>query len=598
MKSIRLSLTVYFLGLLALVLGASSGLVYEIASQTLQDKQRTMTQLVNSQYAERCHGEEQRLDKLLESDAAGFVKEVRSQVDRGRYTSSTLNLLNEVGLLASQATPNPAALPLWLSAALPTPPRAPGPPPRSPAPFDLYRRYHESLFRRPPPSLQFNGDELFHDSEPHVAEYYQIHAPWSTYRSHSLASNNQWLPLDPAKFDKEQAEGSVWDDVPLDGDITLRRVVRKAPLSRFVGGPRGGPNPTLYIQCAYNLTTREAKLHEFATLRDEQLAAIQWETEESLHTLRARLLMMSAATFVATVVGAWLLIWLGLRPLRRLSDAVSRVSEKDFRLQFNTRRLPVELQPIVERLTNTLAQLKRAFAREKQATADISHELRTPLAALLTTTELALRKSRTAAEYREMLEDCRLSGQQMNRAVERLLALARLDAGVDTMRPERVDVARLAEQCAALVRPLAEARGLQLRVHGGDGAQLLADPDKLREVITNLLHNAIEYNRPQGTIDISVARENGHLHVEVRDTGIGIKPEAKEHIFERFYRADSSRGGEDGLHAGLGLAIVKGYVDLMGGTIHVDSAEGQGSTFHLELPVERARSADEVHQLN
>ena len=397
--------------------------------------------------------------------------------------------------------------------------------------------------------------------------------------------------------------------------MTVRRVVLKTPWARsypfWAGRPQRGPGsptpmpgspppapppggPPLFIQCAYDLADRDRALLSFADRRDEEWEAVQRETNESLHKLRIRLFLISAATFAATVFGTWFLVRLGLAPLSRLSDAVSRVSEKDFRLQFKERSLTSELRPIVERLTNTLAQLKRAFAREKQATADISHELRTPLAALLTTTELALRKPRTAEEYREMLEDCRLSGQQMNRAVERLLALARLDAGVDTMRPERVDVVQLAEQCAALVRPLAEARGLQLRVHGGDGAQLLADPDKLREVLTNLLHNAIEYNRPQGSIDVSVARENGQLHVEVRDTGIGIKPEAKEHIFERFYRADSSRGGGDGLHAGLGLAIVKGYVDLMGGTIHVDSAEGQGSTFHLELPVERPRSAGEV----
>jgi heavy metal sensor kinase len=319
------------------------------------------------------------------------------------------------------------------------------------------------------------------------------------------------------------------------------------------------------------------------------LAALKAQTSESLRTLRARLLAISGATFAATVVGTWLLVWLGLAPLRRLSEAVSQVSEKDFRLPFKGRRLPAELRPIVERLTQTLRQLEAAFAREKQATADISHELRTPLAALLTTTEVALRKPRPAEEYRELLEDCRLSGQQMNQAVERLLALARLDAGVATMRPERVDVAALARQCAAVVRPLAEARGLSLRVHGGDGAQLVADPDKLREVLTNLLHNAIEYNRPQGSVDLSVARDDGRVRVEVRDTGIGIPPEVREHIFERFYRADTARG-EDGMHAGLGLAIVKGYVDLMGGTIRVESAEGQGSTFRLELPVERPRN--------
>ncbi|HTU23742.1 MAG TPA: HAMP domain-containing sensor histidine kinase, partial [Gemmataceae bacterium] len=111
-----------------------------------------------------------------------------------------------------------------------------------------------------------------------------------------------------------------------------------------------------------------------------------------------------------------------------------------------------------------------------------------------------------------------------------------------------------------------------------------ADPDKLREIITNLLHNAIQYNRPGGSIDLRVVRENGTLDVAVQDTGIGIAPEARAMIFERFYRADPSRGGDD-LHAGLGLAIVKEYIDLMGGSINVESTEGQGSTFRVLLPV-------------
>src|SRR6202043_1854210 len=179
-------------------------------------------------------------------------------------------------------------------------------------------------------------------------------------------------------------------------------------------------------------------------------------------------------------------------------------------------------KPIVRRLSETLAMLKRAFAREKQATADISHELRTPLAALLTTTEIALRKPRTAAEYQELLQDCRLSAQQMTQAVERLLALARLDACVDRLRPQAIDAAELAEQCAAWVRPLAEARGLTLTVHRSGPAPLTADPDKLREVLTNLLHNAVEYNRPQGSIDVTVTRDDGRLRLEVRDTGVGI----------------------------------------------------------------------------
>ena len=109
------------------------------------------------------------------------------------------------------------------------------------------------------------------------------------------------------------------------------------------------------------------------------------------------------------------------------------------------------------------------------------------------------------------------------------------------------------------------------------------DPDKLREILNNLLHNAIQYNRPEGSINVAVERVNGHLSLRVRDTGVGIPTAVRSHIFERFFRADPSRQA-DGMHAGLGLAIVKGYLDLMGGTIEVDSIEGQGSTFSVNLP--------------
>jgi heavy metal sensor kinase len=623
MKSIRLSLMVYSLGLLALALGAASWFVDETAARTLRDKEGAAEELIQSQHKERCREEEKRRDEQLLSEAQTFNKLIQlEKFFRGR----DLNAANAAALVAANALQGaPSSPPTFATDLLARasvagwgPGTGPGGPPRADRAAELYQRYYVEFFHRVP-AIHLNEDELAQDAHPHITQYFQIDVHWradwsSSYRSHSL--EGEPLPGDPAAlFPQDRFPDWTWDEVRLNSGATVRRVVLKTPWARPNPvrvppyTPRGGTpppppapaapptGPALYIQCAYDVADRDRVLRELAGRRDEELAGLKAQTSESLRTLRARLLAISGATFAATVVGTWLLVWLGLTPLRRLSDAVSRVSEKDFRLQFEERRLPAELRPIVERLTHTLRQLQAAFAREKQATADISHELRTPLAALLTMTEVGLRKPRTAEEYRELLEDCRLSGQQMNRAVERLLALARLDAGVAVMRPERVDVAALAEQCAAVVRPLAEARGLSLRVRGGDGAQLVADPDKLREVLTNLLHNAIEYNRPQGSVEVAVARENGHVRVEVRDTGIGIPPEAREHIFERFYRADRSRG-EDGLHAGLGLAIVKGYVDLMGGTIGVESAEGRGSTFRLELPVERPRGAAEARGRN
>src|SRR5439155_22282400 len=113
---------------------------------------------------------------------------------------------------------------------------------------------------------------------------------------------------------------------------------------------------------------------------------------------------------------------------------------------------------------------------------------------------------------------------------------------------------------------------------------LETDPAKLREVLMNLLHNAVEYNRPGGTIDLTVRREGPSAVFEVRDTGIGMTAEVREKIFERFYRADASRQAT-GIHAGLGLAIVKEYVARLGGTIEVESEPGAGTTFRVTLPL-------------
>jgi heavy metal sensor kinase len=348
--------------------------------------------------------------------------------------------------------------------------------------------------------------------------------------------------------------------------------------------PNDRNKPPVYLQFGIDTADRDKAI---ANLRDNltsNIESLRDDLDEARAQLRSRLLLIGFGSFAALVVGGFFLVRLSLSPLNRLSDAVSQVSEKDFRLPIDEANLPRELKPIAGRLAQTLEQLKRAFGREKQAAADISHELRTPVAALLTRLDITLRKQRSAEEYREVLQDCRDSGQQIHHLVERLLALARLDAGADLLRPRDVDVNGLVDQCAALVRPLAEARGLHLNVHHNGPAVLHADPDKLREVLTNLLHNAIEYNKPDGTIEVKVERDNGHVAMQVSDTGIGIAPEARRHIFERFFRADPSRQA-DTPHAGLGLAIVKGYVDLMGGAIDVDSTVGGGSTFRVKLPV-------------
>lgn len=317
--------------------------------------------------------------------------------------------------------------------------------------------------------------------------------------------------------------------------------------------------------------------------RDNQLARVRAETREELANLRARLVVIGAGTFAALVLGGWFFVARGLAPLRLLSDAVSLVSEKDFRLPVVPTELGHELAPIHARITQTLTLLQRAFAREKQAVADISHELRTPIASLLATIDVALRKPRTPEQYRGTLEECRLISKQLGQLVERIMTLASLDAGNDHTHVARIDAGELASGCAAVIRPLAAANNVTVSIHAEEEVILNTDPGKLREVLMNLLHNAVEYNDPNGTIELAVRRAGETAVFEVRDTGIGMTPEVRDRIFERFYRADSSRHAT-GVHAGLGLAIVKEYVARLNGTLAVESEPGVGTTFRVTLP--------------
>jgi heavy metal sensor kinase len=603
MRSIRLSLIVYFLLLLTAALGAVCWLAYRTSAAALDERRQASHRLVETQYKTRCDDIRAGLDKRLWRQAQAVASLVRPPVH--------VEALYPLGLLGMPLTSaGHLHVGLWALEGFA--------PSRTPKARDKAPTLAEKLFWQRATEIDIEAAEALIPPG-QAQEYFQVFLGdgHPSGRSHSLGQDN--LHLDPKRIEGDFPQEPVMVQLrpgvavrcvtlktrmvvrPQKGDQqvhfppwlwTWRPPAKAAAIVKSVGpppmsnAPSPGPEFTqeILIQYAIDMAPTEARLQQSAEERDQQLAQIETETETQLFALRIRFLWIALLSFAGTLAGGYGLLRLGLAPMARLSEAVSEVTERDFRLKVDPARLPAELQPIAQRLSHTLEQLGKAFDREKQAAADISHDLRTPLAALMTTIEVALRKSRSVQEYREVLEECRCSGQQMSSLVERLLALARLDAGADRSRPRPVDAGELALQCADLIRPLASAQDVSLTVHVTPPLPVETDPDKLREVMTNLLHNAVEYNRPGGSIDLSMERTNGELHVEVRDTGIGISPEARQRIFERFYRADPSRHAETP-HAGLGLAIVKGYVDLLGGTITVESIPEEGTTFRVRLPV-------------
>jgi heavy metal sensor kinase len=651
MRSIRVSLLLYFLGLLVVALTVASLLVYRSAQRTLADKEEALRDNIQRQYEDRRRDERKRFDDSLLEHAQALAGRLQLEMDWNRIhyivhapnaeppVPSVPNAVYSLGMLTAALTPSGyVSMAPWMGQLQrvqerePARPPRPGMPPRRLWPFRALP-FAIAIWRHTVVDGFLTKSPIDFPTGSRSGYFFQIDVNFDFWGMVSLRSKS----MEGLSFPSSDNFGSDkvpfshdWGNVELSPGLWVRRVrLKSSRVSVYVPVPgrargRGGPSPSpmpvvppvgsgmglsglreqreisplMVLQVALDMSQLSNPLDGLLGDRDEELNSVKEQTSQALSGLRNHLLVISSVTLGATFLGAWLLVWLGLLPLRRMSDAVSKVSPRDFRLPLEEASLPQELRPIAARLAATLDELKRAFAREKQSTADISHELRTPLAALVTTADLALRKPRTVEQYREFLQECRASASQMNQIVERLLTLARIDAGVDRLRPQTFDAADLAEQCAAVVRPLAEAQGLRLQVSkNGAGTEqrgecptrLTTDPDKLREVLNNLLHNAIQYNRPAGQIDVTVARDNGHVRLEVRDTGIGIAPEAREHIFERFYRVDPSRTS-DGMNAGLGLAIVKEYVELMGGRIAVDSAPGQGSTFRIELPATPAVS--------
>lgn len=624
MRSIRLSLLVYFLLLSTVALAAVSWLVYQTTAHSLERRRLDSRRLVESQYQADVAKARAALDRRLLRQAQALASMARSSWlhPEGLYP------LGMIGAAALPQSHNQFGL--WLA--------------EGAYPPLMMRLAHHRLVIY----IESADDVIPFVEAGQPQEYFQTYSALGRELQRSESLGEARLRLDPTFRTQAELLQERFDDVDVRPGVKARRVTLKSSVPRFrpsghpgpwtwrsvkggmfrPGGPPpggrpggnsgrfGGPgpkrpttgkppsppppprrnngnrvieSPVLFVQYAADLAPLDAEIANIAQERDEGLAQINAETRADLSDLRTRLLWVSLATLVALWAGGFLLVRLGLAPLARMTDAVSRVTPLDFALHLDPAGLPRELRPIAARLAQTLEELHRAFEREKQAAADISHELRTPLASLLTTVEVALRKARTVEEYQEILEECRFSGEQMSLLVERLLTLARLDAGADRCRPRPADLAELAVQCADLVRPLARAKGLALHVDVIEGLPALTDPDKVREVLTNLLHNAVEYNRPDGTIDLSVRREGNRAVLEVADTGIGIAAEQRERIFERFYRADPSRHA-DTPHAGLGLAIVKSYVELMGGRIAVVSGAG-GTTFRVELPCEPVNDA-------
>jgi two-component system, OmpR family, sensor kinase len=282
------------------------------------------------------------------------------------------------------------------------------------------------------------------------------------------------------------------------------------------------------------------------------------------------------------LVGGWFVATRAMRPIDSISSTALKISSGDLSQRIPQDETESELGRLVSVLNSTFTRLESSFAEQVRFTTDVSHELRTPVAVIVSQTQMALTRDRSAPEYRETLEACQRAAQRMRGLIESLLQLARLDAGQEQFKREPFDLANVARETIQLLEPLARERGLQIISHLAP-AQTRGDAERISQVILNLVTNAIHYTPAGGTITVSTESENQLAILRVADTGAGIPAEDLPHLFDRFYRVEKSRSRDKG-GSGLGLAISRAIVSAHSGTLEATSTPGEGATFTLRLP--------------
>lgn len=312
--------------------------------------------------------------------------------------------------------------------------------------------------------------------------------------------------------------------------------------------------------------------------------------EEMLARLVFVLLIGSPLAVAVSMLGGWFLAGRALQPVDDITLTAQRIAGGDL-----TQRIETTSKDEIGRLANTfntmIGRLEASIRQIRQFSADASHELRTPLTITKGETELALRKPRSPEVYREALESNLEEIDRMSRIVEELMFLSRADLGEVHVASDPVQLDTLVQEIHMQAMVLGKEQRISTTLGPVKPLRVSGDEWRLRELILNLVDNAVKYSLPRGTVELGLTQYRGMARVTVRDHGIGMTPEEQRLIFDRFYRTDAARA-----HAqkgtGLGLSICKWIAEAHHGTIEVASTFGQGSCLTVTLPL---LPADPVH---
>ena len=282
-------------------------------------------------------------------------------------------------------------------------------------------------------------------------------------------------------------------------------------------------------------------------------------------------------------MGGYFLAKHALGPIERMARRANEINADRLNARLDVENPNDELGHLASAFNETLTRLERAFEQLRRFTADASHELRTPLTAIHSVGEVGLRGEPNAKRYREVIESMLEETGRLTRLVESLLTISRADSGQIQLVRAPIVVLPFVREVGAFVEVLADEKNQRLSIDGDENSKVQVDRAILRQILINLLDNAIKYTPIGGQIHVRVSTADRMISVEVEDNGPGIAATHRDRVFERFYRVDEGRSRENG-GAGLGLAIAKWGAEAHGGRLELICPSHPGCRFRLMLP--------------
>lgn len=305
------------------------------------------------------------------------------------------------------------------------------------------------------------------------------------------------------------------------------------------------------------------------------------EREELLERFRRIFLAVTFPILLLGTAGGTLLALRALRPIRDIISTVQSIERGRMEARVPVTPTGDELDELGRLFNQMLGKIEALIHGMRNALDNVAHDLRTPMTRLRGVAEMALRKEQDQAAYREALIACLDESEQILTMLNTLMDISEAETGTLPLHRAPVNLASLIEDAIDLYRPIAEEKGITIEMKSSPPLISVVDPTRIRQVLANLIDNAVKYTPAGGRVDLEGVQEGDEIVIRVKDTGIGIPPEEIDKIWDRLYRGDKSRS-ERGL--GLGLSLVKAVVAAHQGKITVSSRPGAGSVFTLSLP--------------